>query len=166
MSEESTGSRWFKIIVLVGSGFGTGFFIANAVVFGRIVNKSCNAVSKNEAQTLMWINIIMAVVFGIIFIWAIIMLLPIFQSGYHKTVDLYHKHKGYVTDAYHKVGDHYHRTKQYIGDHWHKTKAKIHKATAPKHVEAVSTELPASHVHVGVHRDLARALGQSAILLE
>ncbi len=165
MSEESTGSRWFKIIVLVGSGFGTGFFIANAVVFGRIVNKSCNAVSRNEAQTLMWINIVMAVVFAIIFIWAIVMLLPIFKSGYHKTVDVYHKHAGHVADVYHKAGDHYHRAKQYVGDHWHKTKATIHRVSAPKHVDVESIELPASHVHVRVHRDLATALGTAAVEL-
>lgn len=148
MSEESTGSRWFKIIVLVGSGFGTGFFIANAVVFGRIVNKSCNAVSKNEAQTLMWINIIMAVVFSIIFIWAIVMLLPIFQSGYHKTVDVYHKHR------------------DRFGEHWHSAKAKIHKVTAPKHVDVVSTGLPASHVHVKVLPQHAAAVKAYATYLE
>ena len=98
--EESTGSRWFKILVTVGSGFGTGFFIANEFFYGRIRSGSCNAVTRNEATVMMWINIILAIAMGLIFIWAIFMLLPIFGDGNKETFEdsghkltVKHKHK-------------------------------------------------------------------------
>ena len=65
---------WFRVSSLIGTGFFTGFFIANAVFFGRIISGTCNAVSRSEANGLMWINIILAIVAGAIFIWSFIRL--------------------------------------------------------------------------------------------
>ncbi len=64
-------SRWFKIVVLIATGFFAGFFIANAIYFNRIMNGSCSAVTKTEATVLFWANIILAIIAGIIFIWVL-----------------------------------------------------------------------------------------------
>lgn len=81
----STGDRWFKIFTLIGTGFGAGFSIANAIYYNRIRTGTCNAVTRGEATTLMWINIVMAVFFIILFFWALYMLL--FSSSIRTDLD-------------------------------------------------------------------------------
>jgi len=69
---ETTESRWFKIVVFLASGFFFGFSIANAVYYDRIRRgASCSAISRNEANTMFWINVILAIIAGIVFIWSI-----------------------------------------------------------------------------------------------
>jgi hypothetical protein len=68
-------SNWFRVITLIGAGFGAGFFITNAVYWDRIRNNPCNAISASEANTMRWISIIFAVIFFIIAFWALIRLI-------------------------------------------------------------------------------------------
>lgn len=69
-----TESVWFRSISLIGFGFITGAFIANAIYWERILSGQCNAVSRSEANGLLWINIILAIIAGAMFIWAFIRL--------------------------------------------------------------------------------------------
>lgn len=69
---ETTESRWFKIVVFLASGFFLGFSIANAVYYDRIRRgASCDAITKGEADTMFWINVILAFIAGIVFLWSI-----------------------------------------------------------------------------------------------
>jgi NADH:ubiquinone oxidoreductase subunit 5 (subunit L)/multisubunit Na+/H+ antiporter MnhA subunit len=70
----SPESLWFRIIAIIGSGVFTGFFIANAIYWNRVRSSSHSVVSNGEANAFMWINIILAVLSAIIFIWGIITL--------------------------------------------------------------------------------------------
>lgn len=58
-------------IFFVVSGTATGFFIANAVYYGKIKNNGCAGISKGEANAMVWINAILAVIFGLIFLYTI-----------------------------------------------------------------------------------------------
>ena len=75
MATIDTEAIWFRIISVLLIGFFLGLFIANAVYFDRIVREpfSCT-VTKTEAQTLFWFNVIWAVIAAILFIWAIVRL--------------------------------------------------------------------------------------------
>lgn len=72
---ESSGDRWFKITVVISSGFFAGFSIANAIYYNRIRTGACSAVTQGEAATLLWINIILAILAIIIFFWALWLLI-------------------------------------------------------------------------------------------
>ena len=72
---ESSGDRWFKITVVISSGFFAGFSIANAIYYNRIRTGACSAITQGEATTLLWINIILAVLAIIIFFWALWLLI-------------------------------------------------------------------------------------------
>jgi len=65
---------WFRSLSLIGTGFFTGLFITNAIYFSRINSGACNAISKSEANGLMWFNIIWAIIAGVLFIWCFIRL--------------------------------------------------------------------------------------------
>lgn len=67
----STEAVWFKIIVLIVSAVFVGFSIANIVYFNRIRKGNCEEVSEGEATTLLWLNIVMVIIAGIIFIWSL-----------------------------------------------------------------------------------------------
>lgn len=67
---DTTETRWYKIVTTTAVGFATGAFIANSVYFNRIRTGTCNAMTSGEANVLMWINIILAVVFGLHFLWS------------------------------------------------------------------------------------------------
>ena len=75
MATIDTEAIWFRIISVLLIGFFLGLFIANAVYFDRIVREpfSCT-VTKTEAQTLFWFNVVWAVIAAILFVWAIIRL--------------------------------------------------------------------------------------------
>ena len=71
MAAETTESRWFKLVVVIASGLASAFFITNAIYYDRIRNGTCNAISKSEADTMFWINVILAIISVIVFIWGI-----------------------------------------------------------------------------------------------
>lgn len=70
----NTESVWFRIISILVVGFFLGLFIANAVYWDRVYTKTCSAVTKDEAKTLFWFNVIWAVIAAIFFVWAIVRL--------------------------------------------------------------------------------------------
>lgn len=70
----NTEAIWFRIISVLVVGFFLALFIANAIYWDRIVKNTCNAITKGEAQTLFWFNVIWAVIASIFFLWAIIRL--------------------------------------------------------------------------------------------
>lgn len=72
---DSTGEKWFKIVTAVSAGFFAGFSVANAIYYNNIRTRSCNAVSKGEATTMLWVNIILAILSIIIFFWALYLLI-------------------------------------------------------------------------------------------
>nr|QBK90669.1 MAG: hypothetical protein LCPAC104_01660 [Pithovirus LCPAC104] len=75
MSDSSDSeNRWFRIITFIVSLFFLGISILNAVWYNRIRNGSCNALSKRDAEIGFWLNIFLAIIAGIIFIWALISL--------------------------------------------------------------------------------------------
>lgn len=65
----STESRGFILITIVGSGAGLALTITNAVYYSQARN-NCQSISSTAANTMMWLNIILAVIFGITLIWA------------------------------------------------------------------------------------------------
>lgn len=75
MAVIDTEALWFRIISVLVIGFFLGLFIANAVYFDRIVREpfSCT-ITKGEAQTLFWFNVIWAVIAAIFFVWAVVRL--------------------------------------------------------------------------------------------
>nr|QBK90768.1 MAG: uncharacterized protein LCPAC201_00690 [Pithovirus LCPAC201] len=72
--ETSFESRGFLWLVILGSAGGVALTIANAIEYNR-AKTDCNSVSSNTANVLLWLNIILAVILAIIFIWAIYRLL-------------------------------------------------------------------------------------------
>lgn len=72
--ETSFESRGFLWLVMIGSVGGIALSISNAVEYNR-AKTNCNSVSSNTANVLFWLNIILAAVLAIIFIWAIYRLL-------------------------------------------------------------------------------------------
>ncbi len=72
--ETSFESRGFLWAVIIGSAGGFALSVANAIEYNR-AKTDCNSVSSNTANVLLWLNIILAVVLAIIFIWAIYRLL-------------------------------------------------------------------------------------------
>lgn len=65
--ETSTESRGFLLLTTVASAAGLGLTITNAVYYSRARN-NCSSISNNAANVMMWLNIILAVILGIIFI--------------------------------------------------------------------------------------------------
>ena len=68
---DTTETRWFKIVIVVVTGFVIGISIANIVYYNRIRSGTCNAVTQNEANAMFWINIVILVVASLIFLWAL-----------------------------------------------------------------------------------------------
>ena len=66
----STASRGFLIGALIASSAGVALTITNAVYYSKARN-NCKSISSTSADVLMWLNIILAVIFGIIFVWTI-----------------------------------------------------------------------------------------------
>lgn len=65
---------WFRVASVIATGFFTGLFIANAFYWNKIRNGSCNAVTSNDATVLFWLNVIFAIIVGLLFLWALIRL--------------------------------------------------------------------------------------------
>lgn len=79
---ETTESRWFKIVVFLASGFFFGFFVANAVYYDRIRRGASCSISRNEATTMFWINVVLAIVAIIIFFFS---LYKLFTKDYRES---------------------------------------------------------------------------------
>jgi len=90
---ETTESRWFKIVVVIASGLATAFFITNAVFYDKIRQSSCTAISKDEADVMFYLNVIFAIITGIIFIWGIFRLFT--RKDYR--VSLQERSTAYIT---------------------------------------------------------------------
>lgn len=80
MEYVATESRAFKIVVFIFTGFVLGVTIANVVYFNRlrdsnnalVVNNNNNqAITTGEANVMFWVNMILAIIAGIIFLWSI-----------------------------------------------------------------------------------------------
>lgn len=80
-----------KIIVILGSGAIVGVSIANAVYFNRIQQSGGTGnVSVNNAHAMVILNIIIAIVAGIIFLWTLVRTITKHKSSpspavYHQT---------------------------------------------------------------------------------
>ena len=68
---DTTETRWFKIISFIVLGFIVGVSIANIVYFNRIRTGTCNAVTQGEANIMMWVNIVISIITGLLFIWSL-----------------------------------------------------------------------------------------------
>lgn len=101
----------FLIVVLIVMLFVTGVFIANAIYFDDIRNKGgcANSISKNEANIMFWLNVILAVVSGIMIIVCIALLFlayraPKFTEKYIGTVQAGTAVQPYVQEVAGGVG--------------------------------------------------------------
>lgn len=70
----STGTLAFGGGTLIVSAAGAALFIANAVHFDR-ARTNCNSISSTTANTLFWLNAILAVIFFLWFIWALFIII-------------------------------------------------------------------------------------------
>ena len=95
VAAETTESRWFKFVVVLASGLATAFFIANAVYYDKIRKGSCSAVTTKEADTMYYINVILAIISVFVFIWGIYRLVA--SKDYR--VYLQDQAAGYVTNS-------------------------------------------------------------------
>lgn len=66
----STESRGFLLGTLIATGAGLALTITNSIYYSQARN-NCQSISNTTANVMMWLNIILAVIFGIILIWAI-----------------------------------------------------------------------------------------------
>ncbi len=88
-------ARWFNVSMFVVTLIGGGLAVANAVFYDKIrKNKGCGSiVSEAEATTFFWINVILAVIFIILAIWALARALTSREYRVTKTQQL----KAFVT---------------------------------------------------------------------
>lgn len=90
---ETTEARWFKIAVLIVSGFFVGFSIANIVYFNKIRRVGGAAgISKGEATAMVWINALLLAISIVIFLWSIYRLVA--GRDYHQALVQYFKDPG------------------------------------------------------------------------
>ena len=66
----STESRGFLLGTVIATSTGLALTITNSIYYSQARN-NCNSISTTTANVMMWLNIILAVIFGIILIWAI-----------------------------------------------------------------------------------------------
>lgn len=73
---DTTATKWFKIIVAIATLFFIGFTGANIYYYNKIRSNpsACSAVTKGEATSMLWINIILLIIAIIIFFWAFVTL--------------------------------------------------------------------------------------------
>ena len=65
---------WWRVLILIVLGFLLIIFIVNAIYFGRLRSRVCNAVTVGESNALFWINIVWAILTGVFFVWSFIRL--------------------------------------------------------------------------------------------
>ena len=68
---DTTESRWFKIVVFILAAIVVGVSIANIVYFNRIRDGTCQAVSRNSATTMLWVNVILLVIAILVLLWSL-----------------------------------------------------------------------------------------------
>lgn len=70
-------SLWFRLVVLIFSGFIVGFSITNAIFYNRIRTSTMTnlPVSQDTATNMLIVNIILAILGIVLLIWAIYRLL-------------------------------------------------------------------------------------------
>lgn len=68
----TTEDLWFRIIIIFVLILFIALFIINAIWWNKVKNSNCVNLSTSQANTMMWLNIIWAVIAGIILIWAIV----------------------------------------------------------------------------------------------
>jgi len=67
---------FYKFIVLLTSAMAIGFGITNIVYFNKIrLNNNCQPISTTTANVLIWLNIILVLFGGILFIWSLFRLI-------------------------------------------------------------------------------------------
>lgn len=70
---DNTENRFFNGAVMVVSGIFAGFSVANAVYFARLMKSTSTSteVSKTAAKVMFVFNIILCIIAGLIFLWAL-----------------------------------------------------------------------------------------------
>lgn len=72
---ETTESRLFKILVFIGSGFFTGFSLANIIYYNKArafaARNPTSPLSHGEATSMLWVNVFLFIFSLILFIWSI-----------------------------------------------------------------------------------------------
>lgn len=69
MVEETTESRWFKIIVFIIAGVIAVFAFVNILYYNRL--RRGDTITQGEATAMFWVNIVLFVVAIIIFLYSI-----------------------------------------------------------------------------------------------
>ena len=92
---ETTESRWFKIISFIVTDFFAGFSLANIIYYAKARN-NCNALSRTEVISMLWLNIILFIFAIILFLWSLWRL--IFSGSYRQ--QLSSNVKGYFQTAH------------------------------------------------------------------
>lgn len=63
--------NFYKAIVLITAALAIGFGITNIVYLDRVrLNNNCQPISTSTATVLMWLNIILVILAGILLIWS------------------------------------------------------------------------------------------------
>jgi hypothetical protein len=76
-----TESLIFNVVLFIAVGFILGVLIANAFYFNRIRGSGCGgSISSGEATIMFWLNVALAVVAAIIWLWSIYRLFVIFHT--------------------------------------------------------------------------------------
>ena len=75
-------SLWFRVVTFILTGFFAALFITNAIYFDRIIRGSCSTVNLTELTTLYWLNVILAIITILLFIWTF------FRLTYHSKQEL------------------------------------------------------------------------------
>jgi hypothetical protein len=76
-----TESLIFNVVLFIAVGFILGVLIANAFYFNRIRGTGCmGSISSNEATIMFWLNVALAIVAAIIWLWSIYRLFVIFRT--------------------------------------------------------------------------------------
>jgi high-affinity Fe2+/Pb2+ permease len=70
MTTINTESTFFGTVVVIGAGATLALTIVNAVYYSK-ASSNCASISSSTASTLMWINIILAIIAGIILLWGL-----------------------------------------------------------------------------------------------
>ena len=77
---------WYRVIVLISSATALAISIANLYYFNKIrLNGACGPVSEGTATTMVWLNLILAILSAIAFFWSLFRL--IFSGEDHDVVN-------------------------------------------------------------------------------
>ena len=76
----------FNIATMLITGFMFGVSISNSVYFSRISDRPSEAVGRSSAQAMLGINIVLAILSGLIFLWASYKLLISNEDKYNTMI--------------------------------------------------------------------------------